>query len=90
LGQEVSSDQGTKEAVAAGGLSMDDFEAVFTLDTKYLYVALSRDFTPSEVKLWQDALDQLKKEGLLTKLYQGIYPPARIRELARPGDPYVP
>jgi len=86
----MASDRGPKELITALGLSIDDYEPVYTLETKYLYVALSLDFTVAETKLWQETLDQMKREGVLTKLYRDLYPPTALRDLSRPGDPYVP
>lgn len=83
----MASDLGMKEIFDRAGLPMDDFEPIYTVETKYLYVALSLDFTPTQVKAWRDALEAMKREGLLARYYEGTYDPSMIRDLSRPGDP---
>jgi len=86
----MASDLGMKEVFDRVGLSIDDFEPIYTVERKYLYIALSLDFTPAEVAQWRAEFEAMKREGLLAKYYDGTYAPSLIRDLSRPGDPFTP
>lgn len=46
-----------------------DVEIAFILQKVYLYIAFSKSTSPTIVKKWQAALDQLKKDGTYEKIY---------------------
>lgn len=83
----MGSDLGMKEIFDRVGLPQTDFEPIYTVETKYLYVALSLDFTPEQVKKWRDTFEAMKRENLLARYYQGTYDAMMIRDLTKPGDP---
>lgn len=46
-----------------------------------LYLALSLDFTDTEVALWQQTLQQIYQDGTMRKIYQGVFPEQIIAKL---------
>jgi polar amino acid transport system substrate-binding protein len=49
--------------------TMDDLENVLTMSTDLLYIAFSRGTSPDLVALWQEKLDEMKREGTFRKIY---------------------
>ena len=56
-------------ALAKAGASMADVENAFTLSTDLLYVAFSKGISPELVARWQDALDEMKRDGSFARIY---------------------
>jgi polar amino acid transport system substrate-binding protein len=81
------SDLGTPEVIRDAGYQPDDLVEVFISETRYGYIALSKDSPDEEVRLWQKTLDDMKKDGTFARYYQGTYPDKMIRDLSVPGDP---
>lgn len=82
----MGSDLGMREIIERAGFPFDDFEPVYTVERRSLYVALSKDFSATEVERWKDEFEAMKREGLIAKYYTGTYDAALIRDLSRPGD----
>lgn len=51
------------------GRSMDDVENAFTMSTDLAYIAFSKEITPELVARWQEALDEMKRDGTFAKIY---------------------
>ena len=54
---------------------------LIALNEVALYMAFSLDFTDSEIKLWQQQLEQLYRDGTLRRFYQSDYPAIVIDKL---------
>ena len=65
----ASSNLGMPAALKKMGGSMDDVETVFTLSTDLFYIAFSKGTSPALVARWQDALDEMKRDGSFAKIY---------------------
>lgn len=51
------------------GATMNDVENVLTMSTDLLYIAFSRGTSPELVTLWQDKLDEMKRDGTFGEIY---------------------
>jgi len=56
------------------GASMDDVKNVFTISTDLAYIAFSKGTSPDLVVRWQDALDEMKRDGTFAKIYATWFP----------------
>ncbi|WP_222610571.1 substrate-binding periplasmic protein [Undibacterium griseum] len=56
------------------GHSPDDVEKVKVLDSLELYLAFSSQTAQATVRLWEDALRAIKKDGSFTRIYQKWLP----------------
>jgi polar amino acid transport system substrate-binding protein len=65
----ASSNLGMPAALKKMGGSMDDVETAFTLSTDLFYIAFSKGTSPQRVARWQDALDEMKRDGSFAKIY---------------------
>lgn len=65
----ASSNLEMSAALKKAGRSMDDVETVFTLSTDLFYIAFSKATSPERVARWQDALDEMKRDGSFAKVY---------------------
>ncbi|MHB1436893.1 MAG: substrate-binding periplasmic protein [Thiobacillus sp.] len=65
----ASSNLGMPAALKKMGGSMEDVESVFTLSTDLFYIAFSKATSPERVARWQDALDEMKRDGSFAKIY---------------------
>jgi polar amino acid transport system substrate-binding protein len=65
----ASSNLGMPAALKKMGGSMDDVETAFTLSTDLFYIAFSKATSPQRVARWQDALDEMKRDGSFAKIY---------------------
>ncbi|MFA5354989.1 MAG: transporter substrate-binding domain-containing protein, partial [Thermodesulfovibrionales bacterium] len=76
---------GTVQLVASGntempaslkknGASMDDVRNAFTLSTDLVYIAFSKGTSPELVARWQEALDEMKRDGSFAKIYASWLP----------------
>jgi polar amino acid transport system substrate-binding protein len=65
----ASSNLGMPAALKKMGGSMADVETVFTLSTDLFYIAFSKGTSPARVARWQDALDEMKRDGSFAKIY---------------------
>jgi polar amino acid transport system substrate-binding protein len=67
------------------GYSIDDVEVVKVLDSLELYLAFSSKTPLVTIKAWEDALRQMKKDGVFQKIYQKWLPndppPLEVRRL---------
>ena len=81
----VGSDTGLASMVEAAGIAPDNFESVFPLKEVDLYVALSRETSPSTVKAWQQAFSALREDGTLADILNRWYP-----DLKPPRDERLP
>jgi polar amino acid transport system substrate-binding protein len=68
-------------------LAPNSVKAVFNLKKEYLYLAFSKDISELQIKSWQAALEDAKRDGTVENLYQGVYSEETIREICLPGDP---
>lgn len=83
----VTSDIGRMPLFAETGFSPNDVVLAYTTSTKYLYIAMSLSTDDATVELWQDTLDEMKRDGTLAQYYRGTYPDKMIRALSNPGHP---
>lgn len=65
----ASSNLGMPAALEKMGGSMDDVENAFTLSTDLFYIAFSKRASPRLVARWQDALDEMKRDGSFARIY---------------------
>jgi polar amino acid transport system substrate-binding protein len=65
----ASSNLGMPAALKKLGGSMNEVETVFTLSTDLFYIAFSKGTSPALVARWQDALDEMKRDGSFAKIY---------------------
>ena len=71
----------------ASGIAPETFRTVINLKCEYLYLAFSKDVSDARVQRWQSALEAARRDGTVARIYRGVYAPAAIREVCRPGDP---
>lgn len=69
------------EIVKKAGYSMDNIEPVFVVSNTYFYIAMSQGTSREIVKKWQNALDDMKKDGTFEKIYRKYLPGADIKDL---------
>jgi polar amino acid transport system substrate-binding protein len=69
------------EIVKEAGYSMDDLEPVYTVSNSDFYIAISRGTPAETVELWQDTLNELKKDGTFEKIYRSYLPQAELKDL---------
>lgn len=69
---------------------LSDIKIVYTIDTKYLYYALSKDTPDETVNLLQETLNTMKKEGAFFKYYRNSFSDATIREFSKIETPAFP
>src|SRR5512139_2371520 len=65
----ASSNTEMPAALQKTGASMDDVKNVFTLSTDLVYIAFSKRTPPELVARWQDALDEMKRDGSFARIY---------------------
>jgi polar amino acid transport system substrate-binding protein len=68
------------------GLSPTRYQAVLNLEKENLYLAFSSDVDDARIQRWQAALEAVKQDGTLPKIYRGVYSGAIIQEICLPGD----
>ncbi|MDQ1314521.1 MAG: polar amino acid transport system substrate-binding protein [Pseudomonadota bacterium] len=56
-------------ALKKTGASMDDVKNAFTVSTDLIYIAFSKGTSPELVARWQDALDEMKRNGTFAQIY---------------------
>lgn len=76
--------------LAESAYSEKDVSLAYATSTAYLYIAMSVDIPDSTVERWQEALDQMKRDGTLARYYRGTYPESMIEALSQPGQPDLP
>jgi polar amino acid transport system substrate-binding protein len=81
----VGSDTGLASMVEAAGIDPDNFESVFPLKEVDLYVALSRETSPSTVRAWRQVFSALREDGTLADILSRWYP-----DLKPPRDERLP
>lgn len=86
----VTSDIGRLPLLADSAFSPDDVELAYITSVRYLYIAMSLDTEDAKVEVWQDTLDDMKRDGTLAQYYLGTYPDDMIRALSQPGQPDLP
>ena len=69
---------------------LSELKIAYTIDTKYLYYALSKDIPDETVELLQKTLNTMKKEGVFYKYYKGQYSENMIKEISIVEDPAFP
>lgn len=73
------------------GHSIDEIEKVKVLDSLELYLAFSTQTSSATIKLWEDALRAMKKDGSFAKIHQKWLPheipPMQVIRLNPPGKP---
>jgi polar amino acid transport system substrate-binding protein len=70
----TSSNLGLPAALEAAGASIDEVESAFTLSTDLFYIAFSKGTSPALVARWQQALDDMKRDGSFARLYASWLP----------------
>ncbi len=68
-------------------MTPDSVKPIFNLKKEYLYLAFSKDINELQIKSWQAALEDSKRDGTIANIYQGTYPEETIKEVCLPGDP---
>ncbi|MBF0240156.1 MAG: transporter substrate-binding domain-containing protein, partial [SAR324 cluster bacterium] len=63
-----------KSVVPATGFSMEDLEEIFEIKNRDLYIAFSIQTPDAIVNKWQQALDEIKREGIYGKIYEEWLP----------------
>jgi polar amino acid transport system substrate-binding protein len=56
-------------ALMKTGASMGDVKNAFTVSTDLAYIAFSKGTSPKLVARWQDALDEMKRDGTFAQIY---------------------
>lgn len=74
----------------ASPYKVSDLKVVYTINTNYLYYALSKDIPAETVELLQQTIDSMKREGVFPKYYKGFYSEDMIREISRVEEPEFP
>jgi polar amino acid transport system substrate-binding protein len=70
----ADSDDGLKSNAKEAGYTANDLKLIHVFMKTQLYIAMSKD-TPHEiVKQWNDALEQMKKDGTFKKIYTKYFP----------------
>ena len=69
---------------------LSELKIVFTINTQYLYYALSKDIPSETVELLQKTVNSMKREGVFFKYYNGYYFENTIREISIVEDPVFP
>ncbi|MCK2151295.1 ABC transporter substrate-binding protein [Marinobacter alexandrii] len=80
----ITSDIGRLPLFADSAFSADDVELAYITSVRYLYIAMSLDTEDARVELWQDTLDNMKRDGTLAQHYRGTYPDEMIQALSEP------
>lgn len=65
----ASSNTEMPAALKKTGTSMDDVKNAFTVSTDLVYIAFSKGTSPELVARWQDALDEMKRDGTFAQIY---------------------
>lgn len=65
----ASSNTEMPAALKKNRASMDDVKNAFTLSTDLVYIAFSKRTSPELVARWQEALDEMKRDGSFAKIY---------------------
>lgn len=65
----ASSNTEMPAALKKTGASMDDVKNAFTVSTDLVYIAFSKGTSPELVVRWQDALDEMKRNGTFAQIY---------------------
>ena len=63
-----------KSLVESEGYKLTDVRLVYTFFRTQLYIAASKGTDPMIVTQWNNALEQMKKEGVFLKIYREKYP----------------
>lgn len=63
------------------GGTMDDVENVLTMSTDLLYIAFSKGTSPDIIALWQEKLDEMKRDGTFSKIYEKWLPEENAPEI---------
>ena len=71
-------------------LDPDRFKALLHLKKEYLYLAFSKDIGDERIARWRAALEEVKRDGTLEKIYRDVYSQETIKEICLPGDPLAP
>ena len=73
-----------------GPYEFSDLKVVYTIGTKYLYYALSKDIPYETVELLQNTINDMKKEGAFFKHFKDTLPDEVIQEISRLEPPVFP
>jgi polar amino acid transport system substrate-binding protein len=65
-------------------------KVVYTMSTRYLYYALSKDIPDETVKLLQETINDMKKDGAFYKFYRGHYSENMIQGISKIEEPVFP
>ena len=60
------------------------------MSTRYLYYALSKDIPDETVKLLQETINDMKKDGAFYKFYRGHYSENMIQGISEIEEPVFP
>jgi polar amino acid transport system substrate-binding protein len=66
----VASNLALDEVLAEQGMSRDEVELLFTFMSNQSYIACSKNTDPQLVQRWQQALDELTRDGSLQRIQQ--------------------
>jgi len=62
------------EILKEGGFNIRDVEPVFSIDTEYIFIGLSKGTPRSVVQAWEKDLQQMKTDGTFGKIYERYFP----------------
>lgn len=65
----VSGNTEMPAALKKTGASKDDVKNAFTVSTDLVYIAFSKGTSPELIARWQDALDEMKRNGTFAQIY---------------------
>lgn len=86
----VSTDNVITSTPEENNEQLAEIKIAYTINTKYLYYALSKNISDDTVKLLQATLNKMKKEGAIHKHYQGHYSDRVIQETSKIDAPIFP
>ena len=84
---------GATQLAREAGIDPDEIEPVFTYESRFSYIAISKRTSPAIVTQWQATLDEMKSDGTFWWLTNKWLPPDAImvaeRQIHRTDPPYV-
>lgn len=70
-----------ESSVTKAGYNIEDLEALYTMDTGYVYIGMSIGTSESIVKKWQEDFEALKFDGTFEQIYKSYRPDDDIEDL---------
>lgn len=69
---------------------INQIKTAYSINTQYLYYALSKEISDQKVEQLQNTLNQMKLDGTFHKLYSGHYSESMIQEISKIEPPLLP